>query len=243
MSCGMKKCALNSWRFEGFCPCFGVWMLTTTISNITKRFTGWWCRSFFIFTPTWGRFPIWRAYFSNWVSSTTNQASARCSWGKPRWGFSRFTHGFCVSHPLLPKKKSPRQLCCPESRCITSIVLQRMIGISRCGLKQKREAVGGLVGWLVGGLGWVSCGFLGPFQPEVEFTPKARRCDQCVWACRILEVSYLIHPWERNISLQKWWFLEDVFPIKGTFANFPGGVGLSSLDFWWLYILYHLVKL
>ena len=51
--------------------------------------------------------------------------------------------------------------------------------------------VGGL-GWV--GLGWVSCGLLGPFQPEVEFTPKARRCDQCVWACRIPEVFYLIHP-------------------------------------------------
>ena len=26
---------------------------------------GWWFQIFFIFTPIWGRFPIWRAYFSN----------------------------------------------------------------------------------------------------------------------------------------------------------------------------------
>ena len=37
-------------------------------------------RYFFIFTPSWGRFPIWRAYFSN----TTNQS---CSFDKVRTKF------------------------------------------------------------------------------------------------------------------------------------------------------------
>ena len=32
----------------------------------------WWFQLFFIFTLTWGNDPIWRAYFSNGVGSTTN---------------------------------------------------------------------------------------------------------------------------------------------------------------------------
>ena len=31
----------------------------------------WWFRIFFIFTPIWGRFPIWLIFFK-WVGSTTN---------------------------------------------------------------------------------------------------------------------------------------------------------------------------
>ena len=30
-------------------------------------------RYVFMFTPIWGRFPIWRSYFFGWVGSTTNQ--------------------------------------------------------------------------------------------------------------------------------------------------------------------------
>ena len=136
-------------------------MLTTTIIS-SKRFTGCWFQSFFIFTPKIGEdFQFDEHIFQKGVGSTTNQASARCSWGYFSVGLSRFTHGFCCIHPLLPKKKSPRQLCCPESRCITSIVLQRMIGISRCGLKQKKLFAGGLVGGLVGWLGWVGLGWVG----------------------------------------------------------------------------------
>ena len=43
-------------------------------------FSRWWFPIFFIFTPIWGRFPIWLIFF-RWVGSTTNQFS---SWpGKP----------------------------------------------------------------------------------------------------------------------------------------------------------------
>ena len=35
--------------------------------------TGWWFQTFFIFTPTWGRFPFW-LIFVRWVGSTTNQS-------------------------------------------------------------------------------------------------------------------------------------------------------------------------
>ena len=40
---------------------------------ITPRFyTRWWFQIFFIFTPTWGRFPIWLIFLRG-VGSTTNQ--------------------------------------------------------------------------------------------------------------------------------------------------------------------------
>ena len=32
----------------------------------------WWFQIFFIFTPTWGRFPFWRAYFSNGLKPPTS---------------------------------------------------------------------------------------------------------------------------------------------------------------------------
>ena len=35
------------------------------------RKTRWWFQIFFIFTPTWGRFPIWRAYFSQGLKPPT----------------------------------------------------------------------------------------------------------------------------------------------------------------------------
>ena len=34
--------------------------------------TRWWFQIFFMFTPIWGRFPIWLIFF-RWVGSTTNQ--------------------------------------------------------------------------------------------------------------------------------------------------------------------------
>ena len=46
-TCWAKKC------------CFRIW------------FARWWFQIFFIFTPSWGRFPIWRIFF-RWVE-TTNQ--------------------------------------------------------------------------------------------------------------------------------------------------------------------------
>ncbi len=37
-----------------------------------KGKSGWWFQKCCIFTPTWGNDPIWRAYFSNGLGSTTN---------------------------------------------------------------------------------------------------------------------------------------------------------------------------
>ena len=41
-------------------------------SCINIYIPGWWFQIFFIFTPIWGRFPIWLIFFK-WVGSTTNQ--------------------------------------------------------------------------------------------------------------------------------------------------------------------------
>ncbi len=38
----------------------------------------WWFQIFFMFTPTWGRFPIWLIFF-RWVGSTTNQIPSNMS--------------------------------------------------------------------------------------------------------------------------------------------------------------------
>ena len=41
---------------------YALWKKTHTC----WRFTGWWFRTFFIFTPTWGNDPIWLIFF-NWM--------------------------------------------------------------------------------------------------------------------------------------------------------------------------------
>ena len=39
----------------------------------------------FVFTPIWGRFPIWRAYFSNWVETTNQFGCDSGSYLKDTW--------------------------------------------------------------------------------------------------------------------------------------------------------------
>ena len=46
----------------------------------TKNMTRWWFQIFFIFTPSWGRFPFLLIFF-RWVE-TTNQMSQQKFWGK-----------------------------------------------------------------------------------------------------------------------------------------------------------------
>ena len=52
-----------------------------------------WFQRFFIFTPTWGRFPIWRAYFSNGLKLPTRykswDAPPSNSYLKSKTSFSR----------------------------------------------------------------------------------------------------------------------------------------------------------
>ena len=43
-----------------------------TPQNLCRFFPRWWFQIFFIFIPSWGRFPCWLIFFK-WVGSTTNQ--------------------------------------------------------------------------------------------------------------------------------------------------------------------------
>ena len=49
--------------------------------------SGWWFQIFFIFTPTWGRFPIWLIFFK-WVETTNRMILADF------WGISGISHFF-----------------------------------------------------------------------------------------------------------------------------------------------------
>ena len=41
--------------------------------RVFLKVTRWWFQIFFIFTPTWGRFPIWRAYFLKGLKPPTRK--------------------------------------------------------------------------------------------------------------------------------------------------------------------------
>ena len=60
------------WQFFFFVSFFLEWC-----ENRDLFTTGWWFQIFFIFTPIWGRFPIWRAYFSDGLKPPTRQG---CWW-------------------------------------------------------------------------------------------------------------------------------------------------------------------
>ena len=58
-----------------FRPCFRG-LIFKTWGHYGSRYTiylpRWWFQIFLIFTPTWGRFPVWRAYFSNGLKPPTS---------------------------------------------------------------------------------------------------------------------------------------------------------------------------
>ena len=60
--------------------------------NEAKGGSGWWFQRFFIFTPTWGRFPFWLIYFK-WVE-TTNQ------------GWVASENGFMAGENVSPPNRS-----------------------------------------------------------------------------------------------------------------------------------------
>ncbi len=50
------------------------WLKRQTGCLGCQSYSRWWFKIFFIFTPTWGRFPIWRAYFSDGLKPPTSTA-------------------------------------------------------------------------------------------------------------------------------------------------------------------------
>ena len=61
----IKKVNLEAaWRFPG---CLATWR----IIPVSKWLSRWWFQIFYIFIPTWGRFPFWLIFFKG--VETTNQ--------------------------------------------------------------------------------------------------------------------------------------------------------------------------
>ena len=56
---------------------------TDRCPGIQRIKTGWWFQIFFIFTPIWGRFPIWLIFFK-WVESTNQIKIMLKNWFKGR---------------------------------------------------------------------------------------------------------------------------------------------------------------
>ena len=65
----LSEDASGKWRFIGI-PCW--WWLASCVRDVTQQILGGGFKYFLIFTPSWGRFPVWLMFF-RWVGSTTNQ--------------------------------------------------------------------------------------------------------------------------------------------------------------------------
>ena len=52
---------------------FALLLLTAGSSVCSRNWTRWWFQTFYIFTPTWGDDPIWRAYFSIGLKPPTSE--------------------------------------------------------------------------------------------------------------------------------------------------------------------------
>ena len=57
---------------------FGGMFLNHPGHQVFVMFTGWWFQIFFMFTPIWGRFPIWLIFFK-WVETTNLTSKCWCS--------------------------------------------------------------------------------------------------------------------------------------------------------------------
>ena len=104
-----------------------------------RRVPRWWFQIFFIFTPTWGNDPIWRAYFFKWAGSTTTYRYLRGSVDQPWKGrLQRLQHGaganFDLQRPIsgrsssrLRAGKSPNSRRCSPTRGGYSFQVTRRI--------------------------------------------------------------------------------------------------------------------
>ena len=51
----------------------------TLVKHWAINYTRWWFQRFFIFTPIWGRFPIWLIFF-RWVETTNQYTNKPINW-------------------------------------------------------------------------------------------------------------------------------------------------------------------
>ncbi len=59
--------------------CGDLWEVFRKFWDIYLGDPRWWFQIFFMFIPTWGRFPFWLIFFK-WVGSTTNQYTNDGCW-------------------------------------------------------------------------------------------------------------------------------------------------------------------
>ena len=78
----------NFWSRLFLLVCIFSWFL----SHSRKMMTRWWFQIFFIFSPTWGRFPFWRAYFSNGLAQPPTR------WKMMKHGIEVFVFWNCWTH-------------------------------------------------------------------------------------------------------------------------------------------------
>ena len=84
------------------------WVVQSMFACEKKRCThkpGWWFQIVFIFTPIWGRFPIWRSYFSDGLVQTTNQKHTQT-----KGAFNQRKHGTCQQRLLTWFTFQPERL-------------------------------------------------------------------------------------------------------------------------------------
>ena len=85
---------LNEWQMSN-----GVGEWHMPVLCLRKCFSGWWFQRLFIFTPTWGRFPTWRACFSKGLKPPTSSLSWRKTCFFSPLSFEHFAAGW-IFHGL-----------------------------------------------------------------------------------------------------------------------------------------------
>ena len=108
---GWPNCGIDTWKFQVLFSHIHIITLKCVGSiefwNIHPYIPSWWFQIFFMFTPIWGRFPIWWAYFSTGLV----QPPTRYIPGSP---VSLSENSIFVAKRSLPKKAS-RSLPLPET--------------------------------------------------------------------------------------------------------------------------------
>ena len=90
----LKRSAGYGWKREVSVPiatprCFLL---------VDESFSGWWFQIFYIFTPIWGRFPIW-LIFLRWVDTTNQFFSDVVFFAPKRLGFKTVLPGLTSACP------------------------------------------------------------------------------------------------------------------------------------------------
>ena len=92
------------------------WM--SFFAEITLPITRWWFQIFFIFTPTWGRYPFWLIFFK-WVETTNQIIMAQ----KKQWFVGTHWNWWTVRHCDF-SVESP--WCDPDGELVMTMLAMRM---------------------------------------------------------------------------------------------------------------------